>query len=366
MEHLRAAPADSRPATPKTKVPVTVLGATGVVGQRFVRRLADHPDFELAHLCASPRSAGKAYAEACDWRLDGEAYAGFGGKVLLPCDPAMAASPVVFSALDTDAARELEPLFAAAGCLVFSNASAFRMEADVPLLIPELNADHLGLLELQRRLRGWKGGIVTNPNCTTAVLLGALGPLHRAYGAREVSAVSMQALSGAGYPGVPSLDAMANVIPYIKGEEDKVETEARKILGRLDGGRILEAPIAISAQCNRVPVLEGHTIAVNLRFGTQPTMAELEAALASFVPDTAGLGLHTAPTSFVRVRHEADRPQPRRDVEEGGGMELQVGRLRPCPVFGAKLVVLGHNTERGAAGASVLNAELALARGFVR
>jgi aspartate-semialdehyde dehydrogenase len=348
-----------------SRIPVTVLGATGVVGQRFVRRLAAHPSFEIAHLAASERSAGKSYREACDWRLPGEPYAGLGDRIVEACDPRLSFSPLAFSALDNSAAREVEPAFAASGCLVFSNASAFRMEEDVPLLVPELNAGHLGLIEVQRKRRGWKGAIVTNPNCTTVVLLGALGPLHRAFGAEAVSIVSMQALSGAGYPGVPSLDALSNVIPYIGGEEEKVETESRKILGRLEGGRILEAPIAISAQCNRVPVIDGHTEAVSLRLGGDPGPDDAAAALEAFRPDTEGLSLPTAPERFVRVRREPDRPQPRRDVEEGDGMTLQVGRLRRCPLFGLKLVVLGHNTERGAAGASVLNAELALARGWL-
>lgn len=345
------------------RIPVTVLGATGVVGQRFVRRLADHPLFEIVHLAASERSAGKTYAEACDWRLPGEPYAGFGAIRLEPCEPQSALAQIVFSALDTAPAREIEPLFAAAGALVFSNASAFRMEEDVPLLVPELNAAHLGLIEVQRRKRGWKGAIVCNPNCTTTVLLGALGPLHRAFGAEAVMAVSMQALSGAGYPGVASLDAMANVIPLIKGEEEKVESEARKILGTFDGSRIVPAPIEISAACNRVPVVDGHMIATSLRLRGSPEPSDIVAALGTFVPDTEGLGLRSAPERFVVVRPEADRPQPRRDVEDDGGMRIQVGRVRPCSLLGAKMVVLGHNTERGAAGGSLLNAELAAAKG---
>ncbi|HET7838944.1 MAG TPA: aspartate-semialdehyde dehydrogenase, partial [Rectinemataceae bacterium] len=318
-----------------SRIPVTVLGATGVVGQRFVRRLARHPSFEISHLTASERNAGTRYAEACDWRLEGEPYAGLAELVLQVCDPERAYAPIVFSALDAEVALRVEPAFAKAGALVFSNASAFRMEEDVPLLVPELNAEHLGLLELQRRRRAWTGGIVCNPNCTTAVLLGALGPLHRAFGAEAALAVSMQALSGAGYPGVSSIDATANVIPFIRGEEDKVETEARKILGRLEGGRISEAPIALSASCNRVPVVEGHTIAASLRLGGSPSPAEIVAALEAFVPDTEGLGLHSSPARFLQVRREPDRPQPRRDVEEAGGMMIQVGRVRSCPILGA-------------------------------
>ncbi len=348
-----------------TKIPVTILGATGVVGQRFVRRLAHHPFFEIAHLAASERSAGKNYREACDWRLPGEPYAGLGAMEVERCEPRAAGAPLAFSALDAAAAREIEPLFAAAGTVVFSNASAFRMDEDVPLIVPELNAAHLELVEVQRRHRGWKGAIITNPNCTTVVLLGALGPLHRVFGAEQVLVVSMQALSGAGYPGVPSLDAEANVIPYIGGEEAKVESESRKILGVFRGGKIEEAPIALSATCTRVPVVDGHTEAVSLRLTGQPSPEESAAAIETFRPDTAGLALPTSPEHFVRVHSEIDRPQPRRDVEEGGGMELQVGRIRACPLLGIKLIAVGHNTERGAAGASVLNAELALAKGII-
>ncbi|MDA8409089.1 MAG: aspartate-semialdehyde dehydrogenase [Treponema sp.] len=347
------------------RIPVTVLGATGVVGQRFVRRLASHPLFEVTCLAASERSVGKKYSKACDWRLPGEPFAGLGDLILEPCEPDRALSQLVFSALDTAPAREIEPLFAAAGAIVFSNASTFRMEEDVPLLVPELNSAHLGLLEVQRRKRGWKGGIVCNPNCTTTVLVGALGPLHRAFGAEAALAVSMQALSGAGYPGVASLDAVGNVIPLIRGEEEKVETEARKILGTFDGERIIEAPIAISAACNRVPVVDGHTIAASIRLRGNPHPADIIAALEAFVPDTEGLGLRSAPERFVAVRHEADRPQPIRDVEEDGGMRIQVGRVRHCSLFGSKMVILGHNTERGAAGGSMLNAEMAAARGLL-
>ncbi|MGO8693668.1 MAG: aspartate-semialdehyde dehydrogenase [Rectinemataceae bacterium] len=347
------------------RIPVTILGATGVVGQRFVRRLAEHASFEIRHLAASERSIGKSYAEACDWRLPGDIPAGLGALRVLACDPGAAFSPVVFSALDATVAREIEPLFAAAGSLVFSNASPFRMEDDVPLLVPELNAAHLGLLAVQRKRRGWKGGILCNPNCTTAVLLGALGPLHRAFGAESALVVSMQALSGAGYPGVASLDAVANVIPFIGGEEEKVETEARKILGTFDGRRIVTAPIAISASCNRVQVVDGHTIAASMRLTGSPAPEAVARAIEDFRPDTAGMALPTAPHRFAHVRTERDRPQPRRDVEEDGGMRIQVGRVRACPIMGVKMTILGHNTERGAAGASVLNAELVLASGLL-
>ncbi|MGA2546388.1 MAG: aspartate-semialdehyde dehydrogenase [Rectinemataceae bacterium] len=353
------------PNRPSNRIPVTVLGATGVVGQRFVRHLAAHPSFELRYVAASERSLGKTYAEACDWRLPGEPYAGFGNMRVVACDPSESPAPLVFSALDAGPAREIEPLYAAAGSLVFSNASAFRMVEDVPLLVPELNAAHLGLLAVQRARRGWKGGIVTNPNCTTVPVAGSLGPLHRVFGAEAAMVVSMQALSGAGYPGVASLDAVANVIPLIKGEEEKVESESRKILGTFDGEKIVMAPFTISAQCNRVQVIDGHMIALNYRLRGSPSPQAVIEALEAFVPDTEGLDLHTAPRRFLQVRMEADRPQPRRDAEEDGGMRIMVGRVRPCPLFGIKMVALGHNTERGAAGASILNAELALAKGLL-
>lgn len=357
------------------RVKVSVLGATGVVGQRFVRRLSRHPWFEISALAASEKSAGKRYAEACEWRLGGEPYAGFGEASLVACTPEAAGAQVVFSALDAGPAREIEPAFARAGCAVFSNASAFRMEADVPLVVPELNPDHLALIAEQRRLRGWPGALVCNPNCTTTVALGALGPLHRAFGLELAMLVSMQALSGAGYPGVSALDALGNVVPYIKGEEEKVEEEAAKILGSYvaaGGGHqspaaahIRPASFTISAQCNRVPVQDGHTICISAKLGGAPSPAEIAAAAAAFMPAYGELMLPSAPDRFAIVRQEADRPQPRKDVEEGGGLSLQLGRIRACAALGAKMVVLGHNAERGAAGGSVLNAELALAGGYL-
>jgi aspartate-semialdehyde dehydrogenase len=347
------------------KIPVSVLGATGVVGQRFVRRLASHPYFNLQFIAASERNVGKTYAEACEWRLPGLPFAGFGEQHLVACDPVVAATPIVFSALDAGPAMEIEPLFAAAGCLVFSNASAFRMEEDVPLVMPEINPDHLDLLHIQRARRGWTGGIVCNPNCTTTIALGAIGPLHRAFGAEGILLTSMQALSGAGYPGVSAMDSTGNVIPYIAGEEAKVEAESCRILGTLSDGRVLDADFNVSAQCNRVPVQDGHTICLNLRLAGKPDAEEIALALENFIPGTADLALPSAPEKFIRLRTEQNRPQPRRDVEDDSGMTMQVGRIRNCPVMGVKLVVLGHNVERGAAGGSILNAELAVRRGFL-
>jgi len=348
------------------RIPVTVLGATGVVGQRFVRRLADHPLFQIEHLAASERSAGKRYREACAWRLDGEPYGGFGDQVMGEGAPEHTLSRVVFSALDTGPAAELEPAFARAGALVFSNASAFRMAPEVPLLVPEVNPEHLDLLKVQRTHHGWSGGLVTNANCTATVLVMALAPLHAAFGVEAVLMTSMQAVSGAGYPGVPSLDILGNVIPFIRNEEPKVEEEIPKMLGRFTGRAVEPADLAVSALCHRVPVLEGHTEAVSVRLRGNPTLEDIRDAWADWRPEPQRLGLPSAPGVPIHVHDEEDRPQVRRDVEEDGGMSIHVGRLRVCPVLGVKFSLLGHNTERGAAGGSILNAELAHAMGYLR
>jgi aspartate-semialdehyde dehydrogenase len=342
---------------PRDRIKVAVLGATGVVGQRFVRRLARHPWFELKHLAASGKSAGLPYSKACDWRLDGEPYAGVGDRVVMPCDPNQAFADFVFSALDSAAARELEPAFAAAGALVFSNASAFRMAEDVPLVIPEVNGAHLGLLDAQHERRGWKGGIVCNPNCTATVLALALAPLQQAFGIEAVLMTSMQATSGAGYPGVASLDILGNVVPYIREEEEKVAEEVPKMLGRFLGDGIEPAKMVVSAHCNRVPVLDGHSESVSVSLRGDPSLEDVRDALAGF-RCAATEGLPSAPARPIVVHDAPDRPQPRRDAEFDGGMTVHVGRIRKCPVLGVKFQVLGHNAERGAAGASVLNAEL--------
>lgn len=347
------------------KIPVTILGATGVVGQRFVARLAKHPEFEIRHLAASEKNIGVPYGKACDWRLGGEPYGGLGDKHLVATDVDAARADVVFSALDSGIAREVEPRFAAAGSLVFSNASAFRMAEDVPLLIPEVNPEHLGLLEVQRKRRGYPGGIVCNPNCTATVLTVALAPLHAAFGIDAVMMTSMQATSGAGYPGVASLDILGNVVPHIKDEEEKVAEEVPKMLGRFSGSSIELAAMAISAHCHRVPVIDGHTEAVSVSLRGDPDLAAVRGALLEWDP-SATRGLHSAPQRAIRVHDAVDRPQPRRDVEVDSGMSVHVGRIRSCPILGVKFTLLGHNAERGAAGASVLNAELALARGILR
>jgi aspartate-semialdehyde dehydrogenase len=348
------------------KIPVTILGATGVVGQRFVRRLANHPLFRIEHLAASERSAGKRYREACAWRLDGLPYGGLGDQIMAEGTPEFALSPVVFSALDTAPATDLEPAFAAAGAMVFSNAAAFRMSPEVPLLVPEVNSSHLGLLEVQRHHRGWTGGIVTNANCTATVLVMALAPLHEAFGVEAVLMTSMQAISGAGYPGVPSLDILGNVVPFIRNEEPKVEEETPKMLGTFLGTRVEPAAILVSALCHRVPVLEGHTEAVSVRLKGNPSLEAVRKAWLEWRPEPQRLGLPSAPAVPIRVHDEEDRPQVRRDVEVDEGMSVHVGRLRTCPILGVKFALLGHNTERGAAGGSILNAELAHAKGYLR
>jgi len=349
----------------QARTPVTVLGATGLVGQRFVARLARHPWFELARLAASPGNAGRTYAEACRWRAGGEEHSGLGLRRLVNCTPEEAGAPIVFSALDAAVAREVEPAFARAGMAVFSNASAFRLEPDVPLLVPEVNGDHLALLARQRRERGWGGALVCNPNCTTAVLVTALAPLHAAFGVEAVACTSMQAASGAGLDGVSALELSGNVLPHIAGEEEKLARETARILGPLEGAagdeRVAALDLPLSAACHRVPVLDGHTLSVSVKLRGAPVPEAVREVLASF-EGLAGRGLPTAPERPVRVHLAPDRPQPRLDADADGGMPVHVGRVRACPVLGIRFVVLGHNLERGAAGGSVLNAELFLSR----
>lgn len=352
----------------RARIPVAILGATGVVGQRFAARLAHHPLFELVALTASERSQGKTYAEACNWRLPasaGPAYAGLAERVLQESAPLAGGARIAFSALDATTAREIEPAWAQAGALVFSNASAFRLEPDVPLLVPEVNPEHLRLLEVQRKRRGWSGGIVCNPNCTATVLVMPLAPLQLAFGIEAVSITSLQAVSGAGYPGVASLDILGNSVPYIPGEEDKLEHEIAKMLGTLEGESVRPAPCLVSASCNRVAVIDGHAESVALRLRGAPALEAVREALASWHPRPQQLRLHSAPERALRLHERPDRPQARLDVEADGGMSVHVGRLRPCNVLGIKMALLGHNAERGAAGGSLLNAELAHAEGWL-
>jgi aspartate-semialdehyde dehydrogenase len=347
-----------------TKIPVGILGATGVVGQRFVQLLENHPWFEVAWLAASDRSEGKPYSEATRWRLKTSMPAKLADIRLSPAAPE-GAPRVIFAALDTAIALELEPKFAQAGCAVVTNSSALRMQKDVPLVIPEVNPDHLKLLECQAWRRQSRGFVVTNPNCSAIGLVIALKPLHDLFAIDTVNVVTMQAVSGAGYPGVPSLDILGNVIPYIAKEEEKMEEEARKLLGKLDGSGIVPGNFAMSAQCNRVAVEDGHTESVFLRLKKKPAGEEVIAAWNQFSALPQELKLPNAPENAIRYVTSADRPQPRLDVESGRGMTTTVGRLRPCGVLDWKFTVLSHNTIRGAAGAALLNAELLKVQGYL-
>lgn len=335
-------------------VPVAILGATGMVGQRFVDLLARHPRFVVAELAASDRSAGKTYDAAAPWRLEGDNP--LADRVVVPCDPGAVRSRVVFSALDKAAAGPIEAAFRDAGHLVVSNASAYRMADDVPLLIPEVNPDHLALIE------GRKGAIVTNPNCTCIPLTFALAPLHREWGVEAVACASYQAVSGAGYPGESAWDILGNVRPHPGDEEQKVSEEPRKILGTLGPGGIVPAPFPISARCVRVPVTDGHLVAAQIKLAKDPPIAQIVEALRDYA---ASVDLPSSPRPPIRVTERRDRPTPRTDAMAGGGMAITVGRVEPCEVFTVKLFALAHNAIRGAAGGAIANAELLDARGFL-
>ena len=342
------------------KLEVGVLGATGMVGQQFISRLARHPWFEVKWLAASERSEGKRYAEAAPWRLVAPVPDAVRDLTVDACVPGQGPK-IVFSALDAKAADQLEGPFAAAGHIVLSNARTYRMDPLVPLLIPEINADHLSLLAAQRRDRGWSGAIVTNPNCAAVVLAMALAPLRR-FDISRVLVTTMQAVSGAGYPGVASLDILGNLIPYIGGgEEDKIERETSRILGTADTAH----GAVISAQVNRVPVVDGHTMTVSVALEARPSAAEVAEAMRTFRGCPQEMRLPTAPNPPIVVLPEETRPQPRLDVDRGDGMAVCAGRIRVCPVLTHKFVALGHNTVRGAAGASILNAELMKAQGLL-
>jgi aspartate-semialdehyde dehydrogenase len=354
--------------TDSPKLKVGILGATGAVGQRFAQLLADHPWFEIGALTASDRSAGKRYADACKWLLRGGMPPALADMVLTPTEAGAISSDVrlLFSALPSGNAGAVEEELAAAGFAVCSNAASHRMDPDVPLLIPDVNADHTALIPVQQARRGWKRGfIVTNPNCTTTHLVCALKPLHDAFGLAAVNVVSMQAISGAGYPGVSAMDILDNVIPSIGGEEEKVEIEPRKLLGSLAGDTIALADFLVSAQCNRVAVRNGHTEAVSVKLKRPAGQAEVVAALTSYRGEPQRLGLPSAPDPAIILHTEVDRPQPRLDRLAGNGMATCVGRLRPDPLFDYKFIVLGHNTIRGAAGGAILNAELLYAQGYL-
>jgi aspartate-semialdehyde dehydrogenase len=343
------------------KYRVGILGATGTVGQRFIQLLADHPQFEIACLAASDRSTGKPFVEACPWKLATPMPEKVKNIIVQPIEPPLECD-LIFSSLPSNVARATEELFARAGYPVISNSSSFRMAEDVPLLIPEINADHLGLIEVQQRNRGFdKGFIVTNPNCAVTAFAPPIAAMHEKFGVESVIVTTFQAISGAGYPGVASLDITDNVMPYIAGEEPKVEIEAQKILGKFNGSEIVKADFTVSAQCFRVHVIDGHTASVRVNLKNDSTLEEVTNAIC----DYPGLGLYSSPEHFMVVREEPDRPQPKMDRDTGKGMTVTIGRLFPDNIFDYRFVSLSHNTLRGAAGAAVLNAELLIQKGLI-
>lgn len=347
------------------KIAVSVLGATGTVGQRFVQLLDGHPWFDVVTLTGSDRSVGMTYAEACHWVLTTPMPEWARGMTLVETDPKTVQTPIAFSALPTQSAWDLEARLAQSGILVCSNASAYRMEPDVPILLPEVNADHLAILKYQREQRSWSGGIITNSNCTCTGMTIALKALNDGFGVEQVFAVSMQAISGAGYPGVPALDIYDNILPYIAGEDEKVEQEPLKILGILRDGDIEFAPLTISAHTNRVPVTEGHTVCLSVKLRSATTVEVAKQVLRAYQPAQVCEELPSTPRPVIRVLEEVDRPQPRLDRDFGNGMVTTVGKVRADPIFDLKLTVLSHNTIRGAAGGSLYNAELAVTLGYV-
>jgi aspartate-semialdehyde dehydrogenase len=346
------------------KIKVAILGATGAVGQRFIELLENHPWFEVNELVGSDRSAGRAYGEAARWVLDGSAPASVRDKTVLPLDAELE-SPLVFSALPKEPAVTREPELAAAGHIVSTNASAHRMGADVPLLLPEVNADHVEMIDVQRRKRGWTtGALIANSNCTAMPVVMALAPL-RHYGVEQIQVVSMQAVSGAGYPGVASLDIIDNVVPYVPSDEEKLEVETRKMLGGMNGDAFIDLPAAISASCNRVPVVDGHLVVVSVSLRAKPSIDSIIERWTTWRAEPHVAELPSAPEQPLYYLREIDRPQPRRDRWAGKGMSTSIGRLRPCPIFGYKFVALSHNTIRGAAGCAILNAELLVRKGYL-
>jgi aspartate-semialdehyde dehydrogenase len=348
----------------ETRIEVGILGATGMVGQHFIKFLQGHPWFELKWLGASDRSAGKKYRDAAKWHLDGSTPANVADQIVQDSKPGNGAPKLMFSAMDASVATEIEQAFAQAGHVVVSNSRNHRMELDVPLLVPEINADHLRLIPGQQKRRGWKGQIATNPNCSTIVLTMGLAAL-KPFGITRIIATTLQAISGAGYPGVPSMDINANVIPFIGGEEEKMQQETQKILGDYAGDHIEPLAAKVSAHCNRVPVVDGHTVTISVELSSKPTEADIRNAFETFTAVPQQRNLPSAPKRPLIYMTEPDRPQPRKDTERERGMAAFLGRLRPCPVLDWKLVALGHNTVRGAAGAAVLNAELMFSEGLL-
>ena len=346
------------------KVEVGVLGATGMVGQQFISFLQGHPWFEVTWLGASERSAGKNYAEAANWTLDGAVPAAIASQIVHEAKPTPGAPKLMFSAMDASVAGEIEQAFARAGHFVVSNSRNHRMEPDVPLLIPEVNAEHLGIIPAQRKSRGWNGAIVTNPNCSTITMALGLAPLKQ-FGIKKILCSTMQAISGAGYPGLPSMDIVGNVIPFIGNEEEKMETETQKILGDYADGKIIDLPAIVSAHCNRVAVIDGHTVTVSVELDQKPGVDALKEAIVSYRGVPQRKNLPSAPRQPIHVMSGDDRPQPRKDALLENGMAVSVGRVRECPILDYKMVMLAHNTIRGAAGAAVLNAELILDQGLL-
>ena len=346
----------------QTRIEVGILGATGMVGQHFIKFLQGHPWFDLKWLGASDRSAGKKYRDAMTWHL-GVVPDSVADLVVEDCKPGNAPR-LLFSAMDASVATDIERAFAAAGHAVVSNSRNHRMESDVPLLVPEINPEHLKLVPCQQRARGWRGQIVTNPNCSTVVLTMGLAPLKR-FGITKVIATTMQAVSGAGYPGVASMDILGNVVPFIGGEEEKMQQETQKILGEFRGDHVEPLAAKVSAHCNRVPVVDGHTVTVSVELSSKPAEADLRAAFDTWSGVPQQRDLPSAPKRPVIYMEEANRPQPRKDAERERGMAAFVGRLRACPVLDYKFIALGHNTVRGAAGAAVLNAELIRSEGML-
>lgn len=349
----------------KERIPVAVLGATGTVGQRFIQLLENHAWFEVKAITGSDRSVGKKYSEACHWILPEPMPERVRDMKLVSTVPVDVSLPLVFSALPASAALEAEPLYAQKGMVVCSNASAFRQETDVPLLLPEVNPDHTDLIHLQKEKRGWPGFIVVNSNCTITGLTIALKPLLDQFGLRKVMIVSMQAISGAGYPGVPSLDILGNVIPYISDEERRMEWEPRKMLGLVKENQLELADFQISAHANRVPVMEGHMVCTSFEFDQETDLDHVKLALSQYQAPDISRSLPSAPLSVIKVMDEANRPQPRLDIMTGNGMTTVVGRLRPDPILDYKMAILSHNTIRGAAGGSIYNAELLIRQGWL-
>ena len=347
------------------KIPVGIVGATGTVGQRFIQLLEGHPWFEVSWLAASDRSAGKSYVDAATWRLSTPIPQHIADMRVRSAAPDKDTPRLIFAALDATAAKEIEPMFADAGCAVVSNSSAFRMASQVPLVIPEVNGDHTELIKTQSWYKKNGGFMVTNPNCSAIGLVMALAPLHRRFTVEKIFVATMQAVSGAGYPGVPSLDIVGNVIPYIANEEQKMEAESCKLLGRVSNGTVTPADLKLSAHCNRVAVEDGHTESVSMKLGKRAQADEIIAAWEEFRCYAQKLNLPTAPDQPVIYERAPDRPQPRLDRDRGRGMSAVVGRLRPCNIFDWKFTVLSHNTIRGAAGAAILNGELLKAQGYL-